>query len=60
MKFIKKHKAAIVFYLLAVSCALILSYSNKHYDNKKVYLQILGSQIYKNKKYYKYFLHTQL
>lgn len=35
MKFIKKNKAAIVFYLVLVSCALILSYSNKQYDNKK-------------------------
>lgn len=35
MKFIKKNKAAIVFYLIVVSCALILSYSNKQYDNKK-------------------------
>lgn len=35
MKFIKKNKAAIVFYLVAVSCALILSCSNKDYDNKK-------------------------
>lgn len=35
MKFIKKNKAAIVFYLVLVSCTLILSYSNKQYDNKK-------------------------
>lgn len=32
MKFIKKNKAAIVFYLVLVSCALILSYSNKQYE----------------------------
>ena len=35
MKFIKEHKAAIVFYLVVVSCTFILSYSNKHYENKK-------------------------
>lgn len=35
MKFIKKNKAAIVFYIVLVGCALILSYSNKQYDNKK-------------------------
>ena len=32
MKFIKKNKAAIVFYLVVVSCTLILSYSNKQYE----------------------------
>lgn len=35
MKLIKKNKAAIVFYIVLVGCALILSYSNKQYDNKK-------------------------
>lgn len=35
MKFIKKNKAAIVFYIVLVGCALILSYSNKQCNNKK-------------------------
>lgn len=35
MKIIKKNKAALIFYLVLVICTLILSYSNKHYDNKK-------------------------
>jgi len=35
MKFIKKNKAAIVFYLVLVAGVLLISYSNKQYENKK-------------------------
>lgn len=32
MKFIKKNKAVIVFYLVLVVCTLMISYSNKQYE----------------------------
>jgi len=35
MKFIKKNKATIVFYIVLVAGVLLISCNNKQYENKK-------------------------